>query len=435
MRNTFLREPFMIYLLDLKNAIVHLSNHGGIQECPQNTNWKKGKDIDPPKPFWRELKVGKETAVQKLSNKPLSIHTITGAITSKFKRRDSEDSINSLEEIEQEPWLALLQPYNKNYDESIPDKLPKLSGTFDLYIDGIRFLPETILFAKVEGRILNPLMDLGGETKSFEEVKISALPVLNSKARSPSFHFRVRLNKEKAMMNPHASLYLEIVGFEKPSQRTVLVGSTEFRLFQKAKGSPINYGGHQLAVRRGRGAAGCGVPCCTVLVRLLTAREKFVSAPSYGNGFYHSDMAGPVEAAFYKTYYQDEGFLTLSVRNNLEEVTSSDDNNDLQNFMEQTLTTDKSNDTPLIDPVKFHRLNTDLGIRLCFERIFGLPAKWERKYYQGLAELIDLRDPTVTHGRYLSQNFLMDSDTRSPIWADRCHPLSVPKSDNILVVG
>ena len=137
-------------------------------------------------------------------------------------------------------------------DQSIPEKLPRLSGTFDLYVDGIRFLPETILLARITGGLLNPLMDLGGEKTDFKEVEISAYPSLNSKARSPSFHCKVRINEEKAMLNPHALLHLEIVGFESHSGQTVRVGSAVLPLFQKTKGSPVNVGGHQVQVRRGQ---------------------------------------------------------------------------------------------------------------------------------------------------------------------------------------
>ena len=446
MRNIFLREPLLIYLLDLKKTIQHLSKEGKIQDCPKSSNWV-GKVVAPPKPFWQELKIGKAAVVQSLSNKPISFHNLTGAITSKFQRKDSEDSLSSLEEVEQEPWLSLWQPYNTNYDQSVPDKLPKLSGTFDLYVDGIRFLPETILLARITGGILNPLMDLGGEKTSFTEVEINAYPSLNSKARSPTFHFKVRINEEKAMLNPHALLHLEIVGFEEQTERTVTVGSAVLNIFQNTKGSPINAGGHQLQVRRGQVGAEDTlrdhgefdvVPCCSVLVRLTPVKEKFVSAPAYSNGYYHSDSTRPgvTAAAFYKTYYQDEGFSKHSVKSNIEKVMKSSDgtNDDLESFMKQALST-AENDSALLDASRFHRLTCEAGIRLCLEAVFGLPAKWERKYYQALVEVVDLNDPTGSFGKCLSQNFLMESKVRSAVWRDLSHPLSIPASGNRVIVG
>lgn len=451
MRKTFLREPGMIYLLDLKKAMEHLSSNGKIQECPESTNWK-AKTVEPMKPFWQELKVGKETVVQQLSNKPISFSNIPGAITSKFKRRDSEDSISSVEETVPDPWLTLWQAYNENYSASIPDKLPRLSGTFDLYIDAIRFLPEMISFAKITGRILHPLMDLGGDNKGFENVQITTFPALNSKARSPSFQFKVSINKEKATLNPHALLHLEIIGFEASSDKKVLVGSTLLSLFQRAKGCPINYGGHQLQVRRGRlGRGGESeeseetflqfdpVPCCSVLVRLLPAKEKFLPSPSYSSGYYKSlsTVPGATDRAFYKTYYHDEGFLKLTVRTSLQTLNGSSDESpdDLKRSMEQILATDLDEGIPLLDPVKFHKINPDVGMKVCLEKMFGLPGKWERKYFQALLEVIDIKDPSVKHGRYLSQHLVMDSETRSPAWSDQSHGVGVPSSGDAVILG
>ena len=446
MRNVFLREPLLLHLLDLKKTIQHLSNRGKLQDCPKSSNWV-GRVAEPPKPFWQELKIGKAAVVQSLSNKPMSFHNLTGAITSKFQRKDSEDSLSSLEEVEQEPWLSLWQPYNKNYDQSIPEKLPRLSGTFDLYVDGIRFLPETILLARITGGLLNPLMDLGGEKTDFKEVEISAYPSLSSKARSPSFHCKVRINEEKAMLNPHALLHLEIVGFESHSGQTVRVGSAVLPLFQKTKGSPVNVGGHQVQVRRGQLGPEDSlrdqekfdeIPCCSLLVRLLPVKDKFVSAPAYSTGYYHSDSTRPGRAAsaFYKTFYHDEGFTKLSVRSGVEKLmqTSDGTNDDLERFLEETLGM-PGNDLPSMDASKFHRLNSEAGIRLCVEAVYGLPAKWERKYYQALLEVLDLNNPTGTFGKYLSQNFLMDSRVRSAVWRDHSHPLSIPSSDNRVVLG
>ena len=249
------------------------------------------------------------------------------------------------------------------------------------------------------------------------------------------------------MLNPHALLHLEIVGFEEHTEKTVTVGSAVLNIFQNTKGSPINVGGHQLQVRRGKVGAEDTVrdhgefdeiPCCTLLVRLSPVKEKFVSAPAYSNGYYHSDSTRPgsTASAFYKTYYQDEGFSKHSVKSNIEKVMQSSEgtNVDLESFMEEILSTADS-DSPLMDASKFHRLSCEAGIRLCLEAVYGLPTKWERKYYQGLAEVLDLNDPTRSFGKTLSQNFQMDSKVRSAVWRDLSHPLSIPSSDNRLVVG
>ena len=70
-----------------------------------------------------------------------------------------------------------------------------------------------------------------------------------------------------------------------------------------------------------------------------------------------------------------------------------------------------------------------------FEKLYGLSNKWDNKFYQILAEVIDLTKPTEPLARILTQNLKMKSKIRSPVWEDACHQVLVPSLKNLVVVG
>ena len=450
MRNTLLREPFNIFLLDLKKAVLHLSNGGKLSECPQSTNWQV--KVVPRKPYWQEIQIRRDSLVKKIDNESVGLADVIGIIKSNFKRQDSVSSVESVEKVDAEPWLELWQPYSEDHDRTLPQKIPRLSGTFDLYLDGIRFLPESISVAKITGNIFNLEMDLGGarEFPSFP-VEIDCFPDLNSFARHPSFHYRLPINREKRMLNPNAILYLKIFGYEEHSGRIVLVGATLFNLFQSVKGSPLNYGGHQLQCRRGTPELSQArleqlqagdvdtldvVPGLTVLLRLQLASEDQLPPPFYETGYYKSHLCrpNPTDILFYKSYYQAEGFSTRSVKKNVLAVRNkTQQSEDVKIFIKTLFSS--LDEEQLIDPVRFHRFSGSVGLRLRLERMFGLPARWDSRYYQGLVTLLDLNSPDRPLARLLSQNYLMSSQLRSPQWEDESHLMTVPgRTDSIVAV-
>ena len=453
LRNTFLREPFLIYLLDLRRAIRHLASGGKVSECPQSSNWRV--QVVPPKPYWQEIRIRRESLVKKIDKDNVGLlPDVIGAIKSNFRRKESVSSVESIEQVEAEPWLELWQPYNKDHDKTIPAKLPRLSGTFDIYIDGIRFLPQSISVAKISGNIFNLEMDLGGfrQFPNFP-VEFECCPSLKSFARFPSFNFKLPVNREKQMLNPNAILYLKIFGSEEHSGRNVLVGTTMLSLFKPVKGSPLNYGGHQLQCRRGSPDLSLSrlehlhvtdmekldrVPGLTVLVRLVTADESYRAAPYYEGGYYRSHYCLPdlTDNLFYRSYYHAQGFNTRSVKK--EVVTIRDKckqkpHGDLDKFFQAQFWS--VDETVLVDPQKFHTYSDSVGLRLRLERMFGLPSRWDSRYYQGLVHLLDLSQPQRPGPRFLSHHLDMSSQLRSPHWLDESHLVTVPQSDSVVALG
>ena len=69
------------------------------------------------------------------------------------------------------------------------------------------------------------------------------------------------------------------------------------------------------------------------------------------------------------------------------------------------------------------------------DKLFGLGNKWDNKYFQVLAEIVDLNSPDKPLARLLSQNFKMKSAVRSPVWEDDLHPVILPSLHNIVVLG
>ena len=447
MRKTFLQEPFNIYLLDLKTAVKHLSNGGHTRDCPQSTNWRL--KVVPPKPYWQEIEVRRDSLVKKIDKETVGgLGDFIGIIKSNFKRQESVSSVESIEKVDPEPWLELWQPY-KDQEKSLPVKIPKLSGTFDLYIDGIRYLPQGISVAKINGNIFNLEMDFGGP-RQFPTFPLDfdCCPKLNSFARFPSFNFKLPVNRERRMLNPNSILYLKIFGYEENSCRVVLVGTTLLSIFQQFKGSPLNYGGHQLQVRRGTPDLTQlehlqmsdiemldRVPGLTVLVRLVTGEDGHQSAPCYESGYYRSHYCQPnsTDTLFYKSYFQAEGFHRRSVKKNVQSICNKNSGVDLNNFFKTHFSSLEEN--ILLDPLRFHTYSDSVGLRLRLERMFGLASRWDSRYYQGLVEVLDLTRPHSPGQRFLTQNYLMSSQLRSPEWQDESHLMTVTQSDHMIALG
>ena len=93
------------------------------------------------------------------------------------------------------------------------------------------------------------------------------------------------------------------------------------------------------------------------------------------------------------------------------------------------------NEEQLLDPLRFHRFSGSVGLRLRLERLFGLPARWDSRYYQGLTTLLDLSYPGKPLARFLSQNHLMSSQLRSPQWEDESHLMVLPDQPTESIVA
>ena len=132
MRNVFMKEPFLLYVMDIKRAITHFQSGENLQNFPESSNWKLKEYLpeEEREPYWKPLKFRRNSKVTKLRSDSLTLNVENiGKISSRFARTDSVSSIESIEEIDEEPWLRLWQPYDDQYDANLPSKPTGLTGT------------------------------------------------------------------------------------------------------------------------------------------------------------------------------------------------------------------------------------------------------------------------------------------------------------------
>ncbi|MGH0122546.1 UNVERIFIED_CONTAM: hypothetical protein FKN15_038096 [Acipenser sinensis] len=208
---------------------------------------------------------------------------------------------------------------------------PFVSGDgIELYIDGARFLPDSVTLSRVTGRIFN---------RNYNQIgpDISTGIDLNSNIFEPFYNHHVEVRNPT--MPPSATLLLKVYAVDRFSLKLVLIGWAALSLFVESgsESQPsvdttgvqisLNEGGHQLRLyHRGPDpdkplsasslAAGGGrrVPCASLLVRLVKAPVDknhrallrsavpeadwerlglFQPRPRYSDGVYYSDTAKP----------------------------------------------------------------------------------------------------------------------------------------------
>ena len=191
LRNVMMQEPSKIYLSDLRNMIKHLINGGCITGGPQSTNYKK-KAVEEFKrnPKWDTLTFRRDSLVKKAQG--LSFIELIEKISPKFKRKDSVSSVES-EETDKEPWLQLWIPFNKEFEKYFEKHTMDFTEPFDLYIDAIRYLPQTILAASISVMLYDP------KKPTLKQISKDVFPDLASFSRLPNFNFKVHLNNDKSV--------------------------------------------------------------------------------------------------------------------------------------------------------------------------------------------------------------------------------------------
>ncbi|KAL8583033.1 hypothetical protein ACOMHN_051197 [Nucella lapillus] len=175
----------------------------------------------------------------------------------------------------------------------------------DLYVDAVRFIPDSASIVKVTGRVLK-----GGEVTGLQDVL--ALPLLTSPARSPEFHFRLTINSGRQKANPEMLLLLRVYTVDIVTEQVAVIGSCLARIFDttKKKEGVLRVGGHQLRLRSGmpnvkQGIANLkhtdldsvpAIPGCSILIRILPASQDALPVPSYSSGYYDSSSCQPTES-------------------------------------------------------------------------------------------------------------------------------------------
>ena len=437
-RNTFIIEPSRIYCSDLRKMFQHIMNAGDFQQCPQNTNLKV-RIVEQQKPLWEEMniKIRRDSLVKKFEPQHLTFTDVIGKISSKFQRKDSVSSVESSESEpeDEEPWLKLWIPFNNEYSKTVPSNLPKPNETVDCYIDALRYLPQNISVAKLSAT----LVDL--TSKSSKTLSGTILSDLTAFSRLPTFNHKMDVNSSSLK----TAVYIQVFGVNSTTGEVLNVGSAFVPLFKE---DSFLYGGYQLPVRRVRTDVEFfdlleafdkfdKVPSCTILVRLLPHSDDFKPGLWYEGGYYNNEeyQATDTDLKLYKTYYHDKGFRLDTVKNSVSKLMkkSEPSKEEVNKFLLEKFS--DTNNSKQLDIAHFNRFNPEHGFKLSMDKLFGLGNKWDNKYFQVLAEIVDLNSPDKPLARLLSQNFKMKSAVRAPVWEDDLHPVILPSLHNIVVLG
>ncbi|XP_078535948.1 uncharacterized protein LOC144822378 isoform X1 [Lissotriton helveticus] len=199
----------------------------------------------------------------------------------------------------------------------LPDPTPQ-DQPFDLYIDAIRYIPDSATIIKVISKVMNS----GQSDCPF----LKAFPVLSSLSRSPDFEYRTVINaNERKPMSVNAFLIFQVSTVDLETGSLTILGNCRLGIFSDS--GRLNVGGFQLRLKVGMPPNGPSsltpssldaypsVPGCSILVRLLPHTQDSVPAPSYGTGFYFSDEAKLTrsELQIISTFKKEENFPRLGV--------------------------------------------------------------------------------------------------------------------------
>ncbi|XP_075250609.1 uncharacterized protein LOC142342860 isoform X2 [Convolutriloba macropyga] len=223
------------------------------------------------------------------------------------------------------------RPFIQNVRE-IPLSQPFVSGQgFDLYIDGARFLPDTVTITRVTGRIFDHRYSDKVVAQS-----ISTGINLDSDIYNPDYNFRVEFRD--IAFPPSSTLLVKLYTIDRHTRQLTIIGYAALNIFcesgthkqptNDALGTQVslNEGGHQLRLfhqapdalrplsvfslpERHR-----YIPCASLLVRIVKAptghdgsplqalrvpqndHERlglWVRKPEYSSGFYYTENSEP----------------------------------------------------------------------------------------------------------------------------------------------
>ncbi|CAG5136649.1 unnamed protein product [Candidula unifasciata] len=199
------------------------------------------------------------------------------------------------------PWTLFKSAATKSDPKPTSNRDP-----FVLYIDSVRYLPDSATIVKVTGRILR-----AGDLTNLQD--ILAVPDLDSPARSPAFNFSMLVNEGRQIADPELLLFLRLYTFDMETQKVVVIGSALVRVFNpsRKKGEGLlNVGGHQLRLHSGIASDLDNnpiIPGCSFLIRLLPQMQDLVPAPDYSTGYYKSEGCKPTasELRLFASYAAD----------------------------------------------------------------------------------------------------------------------------------
>eukprot|EP00057_Strongylocentrotus_purpuratus_P034530 XP_795608.3 PREDICTED: uncharacterized protein LOC590930 [Strongylocentrotus purpuratus] len=196
--------------------------------------------------------------------------------------------------VEDEPvWV----PFDPRASSDLPNAPAPMEG-FDLYVDGVRFLPDNATIVKIT------VKERFATAHRSTSLELCTLPDLtcHSLARCPKFDYREEI--ERAL--PDQLVELRVWTVDRYTQQVVVVGVCVVKVYND-KTKKLNIGGHQMRLRSGYPAPHGPIlpqsldhlpslPGCSVLLRLLPPSKVFVEPLPYSSGFYQSEVCKPTES-------------------------------------------------------------------------------------------------------------------------------------------
>ena len=104
---------------------------------------------------------------------------------------------------------------------------------------------------------------------------------------------------------------------------------------------------------------------------------------------YQNSRPTNAELNLYKTYYHQQGFFKTTVSKSIQNVKKPQEKP--ENTMLQKIKSQNLHKIEQMDILRFVNFSTEKGLKISFEKLFGLPTKWEKRYFQVLSIMLNAR--------------------------------------------
>ncbi|XP_046568194.1 LOW QUALITY PROTEIN: uncharacterized protein LOC124276591 [Haliotis rubra] len=340
-----------------------------------------------------------------------------------------------------EPWVEHQPKAAKTDPTPTPNDNTK---PFDLYVDGVRFIPDNASIVKVTGRVLRT-----GELNDMSD--ILAIPDLESPARSPLFGYRLTVNPDSKTADPNMLVLLRVYTVDIVTERIVVVGSCllgAFNVVGMNKGK-LRIGGHQLRLRSGMPDTKNGVntltpasldsapivPGCSLLVRLRPHSPEPVEAPKYTVGYYRSIDCHPnvSETRIFQSY-EDNMKYPKTERDmvkrlqTMEGITEGRSDVSLLSWLKDRL--DMKKQTPAAQPAtnlslsRCVRYRTKMGLYVKMNQAYGMPDDRVIQCFVRVTPGRKVQGMSATkegygkEEKFITKKHIPESFLQAPAWAD-----------------
>lgn len=342
-----------------------------------------------------------------------------------------------------------------------PDELinlePKATNkdTFDIYIDCVRFIPDSASIIKVTVSLLQ---------KKYKDLsqKGSFLPNLDGPAQSPTFSAissRLVVNIDKLALSPESLLLVTLYTVEMLSGQLTTIGFCLMSLYYKdnKKKVLLRVGGHQLCVQNGNVAIGQGkkpsistlvsfpkIPAASVLVRILPHSVNAIPAPSYSSGYYKSEDCKPnsSEERILQSYKEQNCYpFTVSDMiwklQTLLQIPTEERKEEMQAWYEKQMDSDqmKSPDS-VLNILQCVWYRNKIGLQVKVERAFLL--QYEDMYVQCFGQVFPGKKSDILQdekeNKFVTLKHDYDSQLHSPVWQDEAKLLHPIYNENTCLV-